>query len=452
MAIGTPVERFVGSFASQTSTTVVTPTTTVAAVTRAIMMIHSNVNKTASSIVDSVGNTWTVHTTGSDGTRAHSIASCQVVTPITNADTITITWSSATSSTTAVMLWEVSGMATSSAFDVSSGNGETTGTTRTSNATAGLAQADELVVGITSQTNSSTPTAGAGFTLGTPLIANFVVAEYQIVSSTTGVAATFNTMQVGSQTRTTVATFKAASLRIPQFVGAGAGIEILVAGTQTVSKTGCTAGNFLMAACFDSDDTGGGSFVTGSSPNIAGLDGTPNTMNSWINATRLQIQFGRVISSGTVSRDVTLVAGGATTIARIYEFSGVHRGATLNDVRESSGEAGPVTDTTVQDKGVTTLGQDRLAYNFVNLRSSQAIGDFTGETGGDWAEAAEYVGSALTQQLQIAAMPAVGTIDGGTAIITSSYWLTSGAALIPHIEDSSPMYRPRIGWPGMVRG
>ena len=36
-------------------------------------------------------------------------------------------------------------------------------------------------------------------------------------------------------------------MAIPVFVGAGTGLEILVAGTQTVSKTGCTAGNFVMA-------------------------------------------------------------------------------------------------------------------------------------------------------------------------------------------------------------
>jgi len=220
-------------------------------------------------------------------------------------------------------------------------------------------------------------------------------------------------------------------MSIPVFVGAGTGLEILVAGTQTVSKTGCTAGNFLMAACFDSDDTGGGAFVSGSSSNVAGLDGTVGAMTSWINSTNRVVQFGRVIADGTCTRDVTLAAGTATTIARMYEFSGVATGGTIANVREASGETGIVTDTTILDRGVTTTGLHRLAINLVNVRASAVIGAFTGETGGDWTEVAQYNGSALSQQLHTAPMTNIGTIDGGTITQASAFWIDSGVALIP---------------------
>jgi len=215
-------------------------------------------------------------------------------------------------------------------------------------------------------------------------------------------------------------------------------LEILVAGTQTVSKPSCTAGNFIVAACFDSDDTGGGAFVSGSSLNVEGLDGTDGAMTSWVNAANRVIQFGRAIANGTCTRDVTLAAGTATTIARMYEFTGVATGTVLNDVRENSGETGPLTDTTIQDKGVTTAGVNRLAINFVNVRNGAVIGEFTGETGGSWTQAAQFNGSALTQQLQIAPMPSVGTIDGGTITIASSFWIVTGSALMPGPQ-------PRLG-------
>ncbi len=218
---------------------------------------------------------------------------------------------------------------------------------------------------------------------------------------------------------------------LPAFVGAGAGVEQLVDGTVTVSKTGCTAGNLLMLADFDNADAGGGSWANFStSVNIENLAGVTPGSTTWVNTSPKQIFMGRVVADGTVSRDHT-AAGGVATIARIYEFSGVSPGVNTTEVWEASGESGPSTNTTILDRGVTTLGLHRLAFQLVNVRSSQVLPAFTGETGGDWTEAAQFNGTTLSQQLQIAPMTNVGTIDGGSATIVSAYWSVLGLALIP---------------------
>lgn len=235
----------------------------------------------------------------------------------------------------------------------------------------------------------------------------------------------------------------------PLFLGAGAGVEVAAGTSQTVSKTGCIAGNFLMLANFDSDDTGGGSWTAGTVVNMESLAGVSGSNTTWINTTNRQVLLGRVIANGTVSRDITVVAGTASTLARIYELSGVNKGSTLNDVRESSAEVGPLTDATVQDRAVTTLGPDRLAINLVNVRSPNVLGDFVGETGGSWVEAAQYNGSTMTQLLAIAMMPSAGTIDGGTITQAVAYWINSAMALIP---GPSAGDNPPIGFSGRGAG
>lgn len=214
MAISVPTSCAVTDYSGQTSTTVITPTTNLAAGTLAVLLMHSNGGKTASSVADSKGNTWTVHTSGSDGTRAHSIASAQIGTAVLTSDTVTITWSSSSSATPSIHLVTMTGCATSSAFDATATNTESSGggTTRTSGNTATLAQANEICFGLcTSNLSSTSATAGSGFSGLTQLKTNFVFSEYQIVAATTALAATFTSMVNTSITRTTIATFKGAA-------------------------------------------------------------------------------------------------------------------------------------------------------------------------------------------------------------------------------------------------
>jgi len=141
---------------------------------------------------------------------------------------------------------------------------------------------------------------------------------------------------------------------------------------------------------------------------------------------------------------VSLSVGGTNSTSedlyiRAYAFGYVSTGTTLATVIEN-GTAGATangvgTSNTAADTGVTTLGADRLALNFVAVNDDNAIAQFSGQSGGTWVEAvAEYAESSGTDgaiQMQYAAMATAGTIDGGTASITDSdAWGVVGFALI----------------------
>ncbi len=217
------------------------------------------------------------------------------------------------------------------------------------------------------------------------------------------------------------------------YVGAGTGAEQLVTGTMTVSKTGCTAGNLIMIQTARAGETADGTF--GSRVNIEALDGIDLDTDHLRNAGSRQVTVGRVMANGTVSVNIGVGASGEDAVCRLYEFSGASLGTTQATVFEHGAgtfsETGVTTSTTVADAGVTTNGVDRLALQFVCLRTAQNVPNFTGETGGDWTELAEYIGSTMTLQVQSATMASAGTIDGGTAAIASSYWAVIGTAIIP---------------------
>lgn len=218
------------------------------------------------------------------------------------------------------------------------------------------------------------------------------------------------------------------------FVGAGTGVERLTAGTTSVSKAGCTAGNIIIVQSFFNADTGDGGVTNFS--NIESIDGIGSNITSIVNAVNRQVMIGRATTSATCSADLLIGASGDDGAARIYEFSGVSTSASLTSVVENASgtntEVGFSASATVADADVTTNGANRLALNFVGVRSTAAIAAFTGMTGGTWAEAiAEYIGTTVKIQLQTASMPTAGVIDGGTVSITSAYWITIGTALIP---------------------
>jgi hypothetical protein len=177
-----------------TSTTVVTPGTTIAAGSLAIIFASSNANKTFSSVADSTGaNTWAVNHTVSDGTRALSFASAQVATQIpSSTGSVTITWSAATSSTVLVWIAQADGMATSNAADKNA-SGTGSGTSFLTSSTGTLSQADELVIAIARTTGSGQGwTKGASYTnFATPqsLTNPGTGVEYKIVSATDAVTA-----------------------------------------------------------------------------------------------------------------------------------------------------------------------------------------------------------------------------------------------------------------------
>ena len=114
--------------------------------------------------------------------------------------------------------------------------------------------------------------------------------------------------------------------------------------------------------------------------------------------------------------------------ARIYRFTG-------GGIEGAAGVA-TASSTTIADQGVTTSGNGRLAVNLVALAGSRTIGNFTGMTGGTWAEAvAEYtstVGNDATLQVQTASIATATTINGGTTSISpSALYSVLGFAIVP---------------------
>lgn len=235
-------------------------------------------------------------------------------------------------------------------------------------------------------------------------------------------------------------------MAVPSFVGAGAG-AVATTGTGTVSKTGCTAGNLLVAQLVIRGNNEDWSALT-NAVNVRGLTGT---LNSW---TLIQQGLGigsfadlaavfcaRVAADGTCSGDFTVGASGEDLFARIYEFTDASVGTTVDTVFENGSQAGggyfstSATNTSIEDTAVTTNGPSRLALQFVATASNQTLGDFTGETGGDWSEAVDQFNSATgataTLQLQTAVMAAAGVINGGAIATASVAWGTYGLALRP---------------------
>lgn len=224
-------------------------------------------------------------------------------------------------------------------------------------------------------------------------------------------------------------------MAFPQFVGAGAGVERLTSGTGTVSKTGCTAGNLIAAHLYVAGTTGDQSGF-GNAVNIEALDGTDNDLTTLRTGTDFQIRVGRVMANGTCSADFAVGASGEDIAARMYEFSGAALGSTLADVFENglgTTDVAEVTDANPSAAPVDTNGSDRLALNFLGLKSAQAVDSFTGETTVNWEEAVpEYVGSTLTLQLQTTQVPNAAVFqEGSDPIGASTPWLSIATALIP---------------------
>lgn len=241
---------------------------------------------------------------------------------------------------------------------------------------------------------------------------------------------------------------------LPVFVGAGSGAERLTTGTTTASKTGCTAGNLILMHLYV-NGTSGDWTGWSNSVNLENLAGVDNNTTNIDGTVDFQLNCARVIANGTVSSDFGPGASGEAVAARLYEFSGCATGTTFATVFESNTDSSGTATTAITDADCTTTAANQLALNFVGLKSAQAIGPFTGETGGDWVEAvAEYVATTLTLQLQIANLVSAGTISGGSVTVGSNTTfynngksLRAGPDITPGPGDNPP-----IGFSGRGAG
>ncbi len=228
----------------------------------------------------------------------------------------------------------------------------------------------------------------------------------------------------------------------PSFVGAGSGDVWQSGAARAVTKSGVTVGNLLILQVLDD---GNDDATISSISGIEDLGGTGSAMTSIIDHTFSTALHGQLWVGRATSTSVSVsVAGGTSgvdTYSRLYEFADVNTGTALTDILEngsagSTGTPTTATSTTIADSGVTTLGDNRLALQFVFVNDDNALDAFTGQTGGDWTEAvAEYLTATGTDAaigLQIATVASAGTIDGGTdAMAASDRWGVIGFALLP---------------------
>lgn len=228
---------------------------------------------------------------------------------------------------------------------------------------------------------------------------------------------------------------------------AGTGVVQTTTSAAQVALAGATIGNLiiLQVLCDGNAtiDSGGG--VSGWDK----LDGTDVTTDLPTNADNvvkdlllastftMSLFIGRATTTSPFA--FLLESGNVDWFARMYEFTNVNTGTTLAAVMEQNGTTTPATtsDTTITiaDADVITTGADRLALNFVGVNDDNALDDFTGMTGGTWAEAvAEFTSATGTDAaigLQSAAMASSGTIGGGTdGMAIADPWGVVGFALI----------------------
>jgi hypothetical protein len=139
-------------------------------------------------------------------------------------------------------------------------------------------------------------------------------------------------------------------------------------------------------------------------------------------------------ATGTESGTITITIGGSSSkMARMYSF----RNVALSSFTEGGG-FGSGYSSTINAPSVTTTDTNRLAVSFVFVNDDNAVDSFTGETGGDWAEAvSEFTtteGSDGCVQLQTATMASARTISGGSynmGMYNSDPWGVRAFALKP---------------------
>jgi len=205
------------------------------------------------------------------------------------------------------------------------------------------------------------------------------------------------------------------------------------------------AGNIIIVQVLQDGVSSSSAITISSATNVENLAGTDNVFTTIASGqavgSTLGYQYlfiGRALNTSAIV--ITGANSGADDIyVRAYEFSGVSLGTTLATVIENSTAGsfanGNALSTTCSDTGVTTLGTNRLALNFVALTDdAMGLAAFAGETGGDWALATAIYETATgtdgTLGLMSATIASAGTINGGSDTISLISWGVVGFALI----------------------
>ena len=300
---------------------------------------------------------------------------------------------------------------------------ELTQLTFTATATDTDVPAQTLTFSLQGSVPSGAAITGAGVFTWTPTSSQGFVTPYQITVRVTdnGAGALYDEETIA----VTVNDVKAQVT----YVSAGAGV-----GTTSTSSfnvpypSNLQAGDLILLQVTVRDTTntptlqsGSGFTALYSAENAGSGTGTPR---QWI-----YYKF----SDGTETGNLGITIGGSVTkMARMYAFRNVAPSSFNVGGGLSRGDS-----TTISAQAVTTSSDKSLAVSFVFVSNDNAVGSFTGATGGTWTEAVSETtttqGSGGCIQLQTATMPiAGGTITGGSYTMSNSdRWGVRAFALIP---------------------
>lgn len=131
------------------------------------------------------------------------------------------------------------------------------------------------------------------------------------------------------------------------------------------------------------------------------------------------VSIGYKIADGSESGTVTGSSGIATSnvkLGRIFQFRNTSMPPESIGQTESAG--------TATQSSLTSTKTLSLAVSFIFSYSFVSIGTYTGATGGTWSEPiAEYgvsFGNASTIGMNVATLPAIGTISGGSMSVANN--------------------------------
>jgi len=232
------------------------------------------------------------------------------------------------------------------------------------------------------------------------------------------------------------------------FVKATAGAtDATGAWTYTVDAP-AAAGNLIIVQVLQDAVSATSAITITSATNVENLGGTDNVFTvlsaAGSNVGNVAAGYQYIFFGRSLNTSAIVITGGNSTTddiyVRAYEFSGVSAGTTLATVIENSTAGsfvnGAATNTSCLDTGVTTLGPNRVACNFVALTDdAMGLAAFAGMTGGTWALPVSIyevsTGTDGTLGLNTATIASAGTINGGSDAISSIAWGVIGFALIP---------------------
>jgi hypothetical protein len=346
MAIGTPVSRYGQQLSGQPGSSAISPASTIAAGTQAILFVWiGNQDKYVTSVTDTAGNTWAVdatHTPVPPG-AALSVASCRVATQITTGDTITVNYAVSTSGYVSLFVCEVSGLDDTSAFDKSSTGTTTTGTAIDAGTTATLSQADEIAFAQTANFSFSGFTAGGTWTGVTVPDSSFDGLEYKIVSSVSAITADGTQGGSAASAGLTV-TYKMALVTTQSLLASADSVD----GTWTDQDGGTN-----LAAAIDETVANNADYIrSGLSPSNSGCRVKLQAGANPSIDTNHDI-FWRVgkLGSQTIDMTVKLYQGGgnvqgAGTLIASFDRTNVSTTITQYDETLSEGQAATITDYT----------------------------------------------------------------------------------------------------------